>query len=77
MKRRGLKAGAMLAGATTNLAKPPNSTAEFVKIIRTSDELDSVCLAFLAFRDYTNEQVRMFDMDAVEKWCKNNAPQCQ
>jgi hypothetical protein len=76
MKRADLKAGAMLA-SNARLQKVPNSTAEFVKIIRTSDELDNVCLAFLAFRDYTNQQVRMFDMDTVEKWCKDNAAQCQ
>jgi hypothetical protein len=31
----------------------------------------------LGFRDYTNQQVRMFDIDAVEKWCKENSAQCQ
>jgi hypothetical protein len=76
MKRAGLKAGAMLA-STNNGQKPPNSTAEFVKIIRTDDQLDDVCLAFLAFRDYTNQQVRMFDIEAVEKWCHENVAQCQ
>lgn len=78
MKRAGAKAVGMLAvNEANNLPKPPTSAADLVKIIRTGDELDNACLAFLAFRDHTNQQVRVFDMDAVEKWCKNNGAQCQ
>jgi hypothetical protein len=77
MKRANLKPGSMLAQNLESGQSPPNSTGEFVKIIRTSDDLNSVCLAFLGFRDYTNQQVRMFDLDAVEKWCKENIAQCQ
>jgi hypothetical protein len=55
----------------------PATTANFVNLIRADQDLNGVCIAFLALRDSTGVHFQMFDMDAVEKWCKENGSKCQ
>jgi hypothetical protein len=65
-------------GLPTGPIQPiPTTTANFVRIIRTEQDLNGVCLGFLALRDSTGVHFPMFDMDAVEKWCKENSSKCQ
>lgn|GEM_PF-6039181 len=51
--------------------------ANFVEEIRTGQDLNAICLSFLALRDSTGVQFPMFDMEAVEKWCGENASKYQ
>lgn len=48
-----------------------------IKEIRTSNDLFGVTTAFVALRKLTNQSFRVFDMDAVNRWCAENASQCK
>jgi hypothetical protein len=48
-----------------------------IKEIRTSNDLSEVTAAFMALRNLTNQSFRVFDMDAVDRWCAENASQCK
>ncbi len=48
-----------------------------IKEIRTAGDLYQVTTAFLALRKLTNQPFRVFDMDAVNRWCAEHAPQCK
>jgi hypothetical protein len=54
-----------------------STTAGFVNVIRTNQDLNVVCNAFLALRESTGVHFQMFDMDAVEKWCGENSAKCK
>jgi len=48
-----------------------------IKEIRTSDDLSEVTIAFVALRKLTNQSFRVFDVDAVNRWCAENASHCK
>jgi len=77
LRREKVNAQQMLSRLlTTDHPVSPNTPADFVKLIRTDQNLDQVCIAFLALRDSTGVHFPMFDFDVVEKWCKDNPKQC-
>lgn len=51
--------------------------ANVVNVINKNDDLNTVTLAFLSFRELTREQVKMFDFAAVKSWCAKNQQKCQ
>jgi len=57
--------------------KPPTNLAGVTEIISRSQDLNLVAVAFLAFREMTGDKAKMFDFDAVKKWCANNEPKCK
>lgn len=57
--------------------KPPQNLAGVVEEINTSDNLNTVAIATFAFRDLTGEKIKMFDIDAVHRWCANHEPKCK
>lgn len=81
LRRDGRTAQQELSGYQARPGSPLNnvasSTGGMVKTIRTAPDLNEVCLAFLSLRDSAGVQFRMFDFDAVEKWCGENKKQCQ
>ena len=44
---------------------PVSTLRDVVRVINKEPDLNSVSLAFLAFRDMTGQHVKMFDFDAV------------
>lgn len=48
-----------------------------IKEIRTDNDLWEVTTAFLALRKLTNQSFRVFDMDAINRWCAEHASQCK
>jgi hypothetical protein len=55
----------------------PQNLGGVVQYINTSKDLNLVAIAFLAFRELTGENVKMFDLDAVKKWCTSHEPRCK
>lgn len=51
--------------------------ADMVKTIRTDSNLYLVSEAFLQLRGITGYPFRMFDMEAVERWCVQNKELCK
>lgn len=54
----------------------PKPVPAIVRIIREEANLNVVALAFLALGETTGHQFRMFELDSVEQWCKEQAPAC-
>lgn len=48
-----------------------------IKLIRTNEDLIQVSYAFIALREATGYQFRMFDIDAVDKWCAEHPAECK
>lgn len=48
-----------------------------VREIRRNDDVFEVTIFFLALRTLTNQSFRVFDIDAVDHWCKEHQRQCQ
>ena len=72
------KAIDLLKGNVVPAIQPPPSTLrDMVGLINKNNDLNTVALAFLAFRDLSGEHVKMFDMGAVNSWCTKNQPKCQ
>jgi hypothetical protein len=59
------------------IKKGPSVAAGLIKLIRTSEDLSQVALAFIALREATGHRFRMFDIDAVDKWCVDHAAECK
>lgn len=59
------------------LTRSAASLVTVVDAIDHDDDLNTVTLAFLCFRELTGEQVKMFDFDAVKVWCGNHKNRCQ
>ena len=47
----------------------PGMISELVKEIRSSRELEFVSLDFLILRELTGQSFRMFDFEALDRWC--------
>ena len=81
MKRSGLKGVQFLQAYAVSQQKAqqavPSSIHDVVQIIRQDDDLNFVAAGFLAFRDLTGEDIKMFDFDAVTSWCSKNQNKCQ
>ncbi|MDX6404533.1 MAG: hypothetical protein QOH70_1988 [Blastocatellia bacterium] len=52
-------------------------TKFLIRVIQTGRSLRDVGYATLALRDLTGHPFRMFDMDELNTWCKENQNQCQ
>jgi hypothetical protein len=55
----------------------PNDIHDVVQVINKSDDLNPISLAFIAFRQLSGENVKMFDLAAVTSWCSRNKPKCE
>jgi hypothetical protein len=55
----------------------PRTPKEFMEIIRHSEYLNNVVLAFLAMRQVTGEPFKVYDIPSVEKWCSAHKPRCE
>jgi len=77
----GMKAMQMLQVYLMNQRRPqesiPSNLQGVVQLIYHDSDLNAVAPAFGAFRDFTAENVKMFDFDAVRTWCSRNQPKCQ
>jgi len=50
---------------------------ELVECVRKNEDLNIVALCFLALREETDTNFRMFDLEAVERWCAQNRNRCK
>ncbi len=50
--------------------------AGVVDFLRTEGDLNRVAYAFAALRELTGDKFRMFDLDGVDNWCKQNQGSC-
>ncbi len=77
----GMKAMQLLQVYLMNQRRPqesiPSNLQGVVRLIYQDSDLNAVAAAFAAFRDFTAENVKMFDFDAVRTWCSRNQPKCQ
>lgn len=55
---------------------PAQNLHDVVQLIDTDQDLNTVAIAFIAFRDLTSEKVKMFDFAAVKAWCAGHRGQC-
>jgi hypothetical protein len=55
----------------------PANLHDVVQVIDQNPELNTVATAFLAFRQLSGENVKMFDRTAVTSWCSRNKPKCE
>jgi hypothetical protein len=55
----------------------PSDLHDVVQIIAQNPELNTVATAFIAFRQLSGENVKMFDSAAVTSWCLRNKPKCE
>jgi hypothetical protein len=56
---------------------PSKNLHDVVVVIDTDQNLNAVAVGFIAFRQMTGENVKMFDFAAVKSWCSQHQPQCQ
>jgi hypothetical protein len=54
----------------------PGSIHDVVQIIHQDADLNAVGGGFLAFRELTGEQVKMFDFGSITSWCSQNQGKC-
>jgi hypothetical protein len=55
----------------------PQVIPELVATIRSEKMLSEVAIAFVALSERTGQDFRMFDFDAVSKWCAQQSPRCE
>jgi hypothetical protein len=55
----------------------PSDLHDVVQIIDQNSDLNNVAVAFIAFRQLSGENVKMFDLAAVTSWCSRNKPKCE
>jgi hypothetical protein len=55
----------------------PSDLHDVVQIIAQNPELNTVATAFIAFRQLSGENVKMFDSTAITNWCSRNKPKCE
>jgi len=55
----------------------PNDLHDVVQIIDQNPELNTVATAFIAFRQLSGENVKMFDSAAITSWCSRNKLKCE
>jgi hypothetical protein len=55
----------------------PSDLHDVVQIIDQNSDLQNVAVAFIAFRQLSGENVKMFDLAAVTNWCSRNTPKCE
>jgi hypothetical protein len=55
----------------------PANLHDVVQVIAQNPELNTVATAFIAFRQISGENVKMFDSAAVTSWCSRNKPKCE
>jgi hypothetical protein len=80
-QRLGLKGLPMLQNYLFGQHRPqqsvPSDLRGVVQLIRDDSDLNAIAAAFVAFRDFTGENVKMFDFDSVAAWCSRNQAKCQ
>jgi hypothetical protein len=54
----------------------PQNLHDVVQLIDSDQNLNTVALAFIVFRDLTGDKVKMFDFPAVKSWCAKNPAKC-
>jgi hypothetical protein len=75
--------GDILGAATLATARSGNAIDEkrpvpgLVNMIRKDQDLNNVCLAFIALRKVTGRQFAMFDFAGVEQWCTGHTQVCK
>jgi hypothetical protein len=81
VKLKGGKALPTLVGLMSNVGRPqqslPSNLSMVVQLIREDSDLNLVAAAFLAFRELTGSEIKMFNFDGVNTWCSENQPKCQ
>ncbi len=50
---------------------------DVVAVIYTDQNLNSVAVGFIVFREITGENVKMFDFGGVKSWCSKHQTECQ
>jgi len=54
-----------------------NPVPSLVENIRSNNDLNRVSAAFIALAEATGVPFRMFDLEQVEAWCKQNGSKCK
>jgi hypothetical protein len=55
----------------------PKNLKEVLNLIRHSEDVNVVALAFMQMRRTTGAQMQVFDVPAAERWCAENRPKCE
>jgi hypothetical protein len=59
------------------LKNQPSLVSGLVAVIHQDSRLDRVAFAFLALREASGHQFKMFDFEDVDRWCEMNKPRCE
>jgi hypothetical protein len=55
---------------------PPKTMKDVMEIIRKSNDVYGVALAFMDLNETSGAQISVFDVPAAEKWCDEHKPRC-
>jgi hypothetical protein len=80
-QRQEIKGPQMLQNYLLSQHRPqqsvPSDLRNLIPFLRNESDLNAVAAGFAAFRDFTGENVKMFDFDSITAWCSRNQPKCQ
>jgi len=72
-----LGAATMATAGSANTIDVKQPVPGLVNVIRKEQDLNTVCLAFMALRKVTGRQFAMFDFASVEQWCTGHPQACK
>jgi len=71
------KSGALATFREDQGGNASDPLPELLKEISMGSDLNRISLAYLALRDVTGQRFAMFDLEAVEQWCRTDGSNCK